>query len=312
MRFSHGPRHACAGLGAGAVDEHGKAMFGVPAPGSYESPSLFNMDHGCAPESQAGKHVFPFGGAYTIKGRTGSKTYESDSPGPAAHSPDFHSVDSYSKTAPFGKAQRDAEAKRYISATIATADGSETPGPGAYRYHTGKGHANTMGDGPSASIGSAGRTENAVLPGLDAPGAKYQVPSAFNSGHGYSIAPLNSRERGLQRDRLAEAEANAKQYLGPGREPPAGSGDGPGPLAYDVNKDAAAGMRKGPEHKFGKAPLSSQAKVCNLSIGSVAACICCTSAHAFVPASAHSHWWKVAAAQAPGTSPVVVGACVHF
>lgn len=287
VRFvlSHSRTRAHAGLGAGAVDEHGKAVFGVPAPGSYESPTLFNLDHSCAPESRAGKHVFAFPGACTIKGRCASTTNVTDSPGPAAHSPDHHSIDAHSRTAPFGKAERDTEAKRYVSACIATTDGSDTPGPGAYRYKTGKGHAKTTGDGPSASIGSASRTQNALVPGLDSPGAKYQVPSAFASASGFSIAPLNSRERGLQCDRLAEAEANARQYLGPGREPPAGSGEGPGPLAYDANKDAAATMRKGPAHKFGKAPLDSQAKVCmtDTLFGGMIACAGALFVHRILP-----------------------------
>ena len=253
-----------AGVMSGALDEQGKAILGCPGPGAYDSPSLFNLDAKCVPESRAGKHVFHFDGAYTLKGRSKVAEWAADSPGPALHTPHFEAVDAGVKPARFGHADRATEAKRYISHSLATTDTGATPGPGAYRYRTGKGCARTIGDAPVTVIGTGERPPINAAADPDVPGAKYDVPGALDArpGRGFSIAPLNSRERGLARDRVTEAREYIKQYTGPGTGPPAGSAAGPSPLAYDPNVLAASGAHsRSPVVAFGKAPLNAADKV---------------------------------------------------
>ena len=251
-----------AGLGPAAVDEHGKAIFGCPGPGAYQWPSQFNLDPSCPPEGRSGKHVFARDGAFTIKGRSKISEWRSDSPGPAAHVPVYGATDKSSHPAPFGKSQRSTEARRFISRRLAGSDGSEVPGPGAYRYRTGKGHSRTIGDAPHAVMGTGSRPPINAAADPDIPGAKYNVPGAFDLRHGTRIAPLNSRERGLARDRASEAQESWKLYFGPGKGAPAGTGDGPSPTAYspDVLAMSAAHARA-PDYSFSKAVPSAADRV---------------------------------------------------
>jgi hypothetical protein len=245
------------------LDEHGFAPHGCPGPGAYAAPSQFNLDPHCPPESRAGKHVFAYPGAFTIKGRSKLSEWACDSPGPAAHNPAYRSVDPGTKPALFGRAERATEAKRFISRCLATSDGSEVPGPGAYRYKTGKGHAKTIGDAPAASIGTGQRPPINAAADPDVPGAKYGVPSALRPHNGtFSIAPLNRRELGAARDRATEGREYEKLYWGPGKGAPAGSGNGSSPMAYDpCALDVSGAHAAAPSCTFGKASLDAGAKV---------------------------------------------------
>ena len=254
-------RERRAGLGAGATDDHGKAFFGSPGPGSYHTTTLFNSSPESALESRAGKHVFPTAMPVTIKTRSVMKEWEADSPGPAAHTPSFNYIEASPKPANFGKASRDTEAKRFISRSQANTDGGDSPGPGAYRYKTGKGHAKTFGDGPCTKIGTAPRP--AISSGADPaiPGAKYSVPSSMNCARGATIGPMNDRAQGLARDRVADGELSGKLYWGPGVAAPA-SADGPSALAYTPNELAVSAKHSSsPTVTFSKAPLDAEAKV---------------------------------------------------
>ena len=250
-----------AGVGCGALDGQGKAIFGCPGPGAYTAPTTFNtkrLDH----ESAAGKHVFTHPGAFTIQGRSKQAEWAAESPGPAAHTPAFGYVEAHTARAPFGKAERDAEAKRFISHCHPSGDTTAAPGPGAYRYKCGKGHTGTVGDGLSAKIGTGQRTP-AAAQSSGTPGAKYDVPGAFDgdAGRGFSIAPLGDPERGAARDRAAEGDKYSRQYWGPGTEAPV-MHDGPSPLKYRPNTDAlSTAFPPGPSVNFGTATLDIGNKV---------------------------------------------------
>jgi hypothetical protein len=252
-----------AGLGPGAIDTKGKAVFGCPGPGSYKIPTDFNEQH-LEHESPAGKHIFPFHGAFTIKGRVEADATTSESPGPAAHTPSYSWIEPKSKQAPFGKASRSTEATRFISKCHPSGHGASTPGPGSYRYKCGPGHAKTFGDGPAVSIGTAQRPPVNAAADPDVPGAKYALPGALDEHveQGFSIAPLNDRERGMARDRMSEAEKANHQYWGPGTIPPAVH-DGPSPMQY-VNKAlrVSTAFHNAPVATFGNASRDALDKVC--------------------------------------------------
>lgn len=206
--------------------------------------------------------MFAHPGAFSIKGRSKLAEWAAESPGPAAHTPAFARVDPHRAQAAFGTAERDDEAKRFISHCHPSGDTTAAPGPGAYRYKCGKGHAGTVGDGPAAKIGTGARSAAAACDGT--PGAKYDVPGAFDgeAGRGFSIAPLGERERGAARDRAAEGDKYSRQYWGPGTEAPV-MHDGPSPLKYRPNAEAlSTAFPPGPSTTFGAATLDLGNKVC--------------------------------------------------
>jgi hypothetical protein len=250
-----------AGIGSGAVDDKGKAIFGSPGPGLYHTASLFNNDPSHPAESRAGKHVFASDGACTIKGRTQMAGWAADSPGPAAHSPDFNRVDANTKPAVFGRSDRETESKRFTSCCQTFSGDNGVPGPGAYRYKCGKGHERTLGDGPNVKMGTGTRPPINAEADPSIPGAKYNLPGAFDASRGYSIAPMNNRQLGMARDRATEAHESCKQYWGPG-VPTLPSMSGPSPTAYTPNVLGVSSAHSvQPEFKFGKASIDADAKV---------------------------------------------------
>lgn len=119
----------------GAIDERtGKAIFGVPGPGSYAAPGIFNNLPSQQIQDRAGKHVFNTAPQCTIQGRTEApKLEDEDAPGPSAFHPIHKRVDPDIKSAPFGSANREHESKRFISRCHVSGDATGAPGPGAYR-----------------------------------------------------------------------------------------------------------------------------------------------------------------------------------
>jgi hypothetical protein len=139
-----------------------------------------------------------------------------------------------------------------------------TPGPGSYRYKCGPGHAKTFGDGPAAGIGTAQRPPVNAASDPNIPGAKYKLPGALDEHgeHGFSIAPLSDRDRGMARDRMTEAEKARHQYWGPGTVHKAPQ-DAPSPMQY-VNKalSVSTAHRIAPVATFGNATRDAIDKVC--------------------------------------------------
>lgn len=96
------------------MDSKGYALFGTPGPGQYDTITQFN-DGKLRQSSKGGKHVFPMHGKFSIQGKQNTQEITPDSPGPAAHTPDFKVVSPHCKSAVMGTSTRAGEARRFVS-----------------------------------------------------------------------------------------------------------------------------------------------------------------------------------------------------
>lgn len=241
------------------MDSTGYALFGTPGPGQYDTITQFN-DGKLRQSSKGGKHVFPMHGKFSIQGKQNTQEITPDSPGPAAHTPDFKVVSPHCKSAVMGTSTRAGEARRFVShaATPQMPDG--VPGPGTYRNRCGKGQARTMGDAPHAAIGTASRPPMSSTAAGNLLGGKYDIPSTLGSGPHACIGPAESAWCGATRDRMQEAHASKNLYNGLSVAE-AVPGDAPAPNAYSPTDHFQAGRQSSPCATFPKAMKESLDKV---------------------------------------------------
>ena len=204
--------------------------------------------------------MFSAPGKFSIQGKANVKEVQPDSPGPAAHKPEYVAVSPKSKPAVIGISTRAGEARRFVSSTANAQIPDAVPGPGTYRNLCGRGHANTIGDSPHAIIGTASRPPIYCQAAGSLPGAKYHLQSTLGSGPHACIGPVESALCGNTRDRMDEAVSHKSRYHGVAVVDATPS-ESPGPGAYSPSDQYLAGNQASSRATFGKATKESQERV---------------------------------------------------
>lgn len=264
-------------------DEDGKALYGTPGAGAYDTVGSFgeNVVFNTAPGysfgvKTEGEYAQPF-----LSEEHAKSLAMAHSPGPgyAYHDRSYKTV---APTHSFGTADRGAERGRYISQTHCRENlAATTPGPGTYRLKQGKGISRTLGDAPAYAFSTApqrdfiGEKEMLTHPG---PGAHHPPNMVGDRDEHknpttewtpkYSFAPHGSMDRGSLRQRdqdsavfVSEAHSQsgcglAKQSPGPGEyERRSGLGDVNGRHLIDSNQR----NKYEPSHSFPKAKRATDA-----------------------------------------------------
>lgn len=247
-------------LSSRAIGSDGFALFGTPGPGQYQTITQFNHGH-LQKDGLGGKHVFSTRGKFSIQGKANTKEVAPDSPGPAAHKPEYSGVSPNGKPAVIGVATRAGEARRFVSSTTKPQIPDPVPGPGTYRNLCGRGHAKTIGDSAHAIIGTASRPPIYSPIAGSLPGAKYNLPDELGSGPHACIGPVESAAYGMTRDRMHEAMIHKTNYHGVGVVD-ATPKETPAPGAYSPSDAILAGNHASSHATFGKATKESSDKVC--------------------------------------------------
>ncbi|KAK9823636.1 hypothetical protein WJX72_004375 [[Myrmecia] bisecta] len=255
---------------AGALlDEDGKALHGVPGPGSYPQPSSFSRHSERRGERDAGEQIFHTPPAYSISGRwhAPEKVHLSSemdkfqgtgvSPGPAYDvEAGYKLLERGQATTGFGTANREGEQLRYVSrAHVGNRQGADSPGPAAYR----RAAESTLSPSPACVFGTGHATDE-NRPGMTSPGPVYRVSAtvgpaaakepAYRRAPEYSFAPLGERRRGLRRRKseanklyISAEHANTEPNLFDAKYMP-------GPGAYQVKDPRLSKFKADPAFKF--------------------------------------------------------------
>lgn len=225
---------------AATLDEEGKAMFGVPGPGAYEtSTGLGRKTH----QTLSKAPEMPFGTSRTNKTKHIGPGFEQGdfgkfSPGPV-YRPAHQRTERRDPTVAFGLADRSTEALRYISPAHSQEFlGADTPGPGAHRRREGKGRAKTMGDAPTFVFGTEPQREPPFPRELLLhPDARYNLPetlankdaSPYRHAAAYTFSPHGKMSQGLNRSR----DEAGKVWISEQHNKATAGVDTPGPGAYE-------------------------------------------------------------------------------
>ncbi|KAK9840970.1 hypothetical protein WJX81_003432 [Elliptochloris bilobata] len=209
-----------------ALDEHGKAVFGVPGPGHYQPATSFNG------HSDAGRQVFPAAPAFTAGARLLAPhklhlAHQFDclvprwtSPGPAAYAP----VPAAHRSAlPFGWSKREGDPRLYaVAGAVAERFGDCSPGPARYDV---RGLCARAATATAAAVIGGGALQRLPPARSESPHGPYgapdtmgeAAPSTFVLGPPAVFAPRGPRALSAARDRHEEG---LKVYLGPGLDLP--------------------------------------------------------------------------------------------
>mmetsp|Transcript_9744 Transcript_9744/g.20781 ORF Transcript_9744/g.20781 Transcript_9744/m.20781 type:complete len:577 (-) Transcript_9744:1287-3017(-) len=219
------------------------------------------------------EHIFTAYGAQTktsgLNTTRSSFIPASDSPGPAAYSPESASANKYAAPrATFGTSRRENESHRYISEMHnKTLPPYDTPGPGTYRTH--KNDSPKRHGSPTTKFGTAAqRPDPSKFPAASVPGPIYDQ-SPPGSPLAYTFAPQGNIELGMTRSR----DDWSKMYLSRGhaeadRSAAAASLTAVAPGAYDVsNYEALSPKRRAPKAAIGRSTRDVQDSLHTLQLG---------------------------------------------
>lgn len=254
------------GSEAALTDDKGKALYGTPGPGSYQSTSSFGPSQVYSSASRYSFGVkgmrYPFISKEHAQNERGTQ-----SPGPvyAARSPDMI------RSVSFGVAGRNSGSVQFISHYHCRENrGRSTPGPGTYHVMQDQSLPLDSQDMPGFTFCSSAQrmqlTQRAETPSP----SHYQCKSSLGSSPSYSFAPGGELERGKACDKnkasaifISEEHARASS--------PRATTPGPGTYTWSstievsharphfVDTASSARMKRASAYSFGKSKKFTEA-----------------------------------------------------
>ena len=234
---------AASALLLSAVDEDGKAVYGVPGPGRYGTGAGAMGRKATAVTLRRAPDV-PFGvPREKLEKKHAGPGFEQDAhgkfgPGPM-YKPDHHLTEPLEPRYYFAQAERSTEALRFVSkAHSMELAGVDMPGPDAHKRREGKGQAKTLGDAPTFVFGTGPMREPPYpLEVLHHPDARYDLPTSVGNTDAspyrhyatHTFAPHGKQSLGMQRSR----DDGKKMWVSEVHNKTATVHDTPGPGAYD-------------------------------------------------------------------------------
>ncbi|KAL0035780.1 hypothetical protein WJX77_002540 [Trebouxia sp. C0004] len=246
--------------GQAALLEDGKAIYGIPGPGTYAAPSSFSNQ--AAHDYDAGRQIFATPPAWTLKGRIHDSEI-AKSPGPVYDANrgyrylEQHGVQRHPDSeGTFGAGTRDQPHRFYSPQhSQATLLCTGSPGPAAYTQKEGRRISHTLGDAPTWQFGTRlkGPWDR---PSNFSPGPVYRTEATLGPGGApvyrkaprFSFGPAGMRRRGMQQSRNEALKVlwSREQRKEEGR-------NAPGPGYYKAESASRALSRQAVAYSFSAA-----------------------------------------------------------